>query len=279
MRDKNEMFKLIKDTALGDDRIRAALLCGSRADRAAQQDRYQDYDVVYVITETEPFYDNKDWLEMHFGTVLIMQQPEKMTLIPPEGDGRYIYLAIFEDGVRVDLCFCTSYDASSEPSVVLVDKDGIYQDAPVGKSYWLIERPTQTLFSDCSNEFWWCLNNAAKGIMRDEVPYVMRMLNEAVRDMLDQMTCWYIGCKNGFSVSAGKMGKYFKRYLPENLYRSYLKTYPGTGADELWRGLYAMCDLFSGLAAEVSAELGLVYNSEEETAMRNYLDGIRSGIY
>ncbi|MHB1485565.1 MAG: aminoglycoside 6-adenylyltransferase [Saccharofermentanales bacterium] len=41
------------------------------------------------------------------------------------------------------------------------------------------------LFS-CCNNFWWCLNNVAKGIARDELPYVMHMLNEVVRSELHE---------------------------------------------------------------------------------------------
>lgn len=52
---------------------------------------------------------------------------------------------------------------------------------------FLITAPTPEVYHDTCNEFWWCLNNVAKGITRDELPYVMEMYNHYVRNMLNQM--------------------------------------------------------------------------------------------
>lgn len=38
-----------------DDRIRAVFLNGSRANKNVPTDIYQDYDIVYVVTELESF--------------------------------------------------------------------------------------------------------------------------------------------------------------------------------------------------------------------------------
>lgn len=38
-----------------------------------------------------------------------------------------------------------------------------------------------------------CLNNVAKGIARDELPYAMEMYNCVVRNDLKDMIYWYIG--------------------------------------------------------------------------------------
>ena len=95
-------MELIIQTAQEDERIRAALLVGSRANPAVPRDKYQDYDITYFVKDVSPFYDNPDWIQAHFGRPAIMQAPEKMTLLPPEGDGHYTYLMIFEDGCRID---------------------------------------------------------------------------------------------------------------------------------------------------------------------------------
>ena len=60
-----------------------------------------------------------------------MQAPEKMTLLPPEGDGHYTYLMIFEDGCRIDLSFEDKpYVDDGEPAIPLLDKDGILPALP-----------------------------------------------------------------------------------------------------------------------------------------------------
>ena len=65
MRSEEEMMNLILQVAKDDD---------------APKDCFQDYDVVYVVTDTKPYYEKHDWIN-HFGTVLYMQMPEYMDLL------------------------------------------------------------------------------------------------------------------------------------------------------------------------------------------------------
>ena len=75
MRTEREMTDLILSAAKREDRIRAAYLNGSRANPAAPRDNFQDYDVVYVVTETAPFLADRAWLS-GFGTPLLVQEPD-----------------------------------------------------------------------------------------------------------------------------------------------------------------------------------------------------------
>lgn len=211
------MLDLIVGTAREDGRILAALMSGSRADVHAVKDKYQDYDIVYIVRDVAPFWDNREWLSEKFGKISVIQTPETMTLVPPDNNGKFVFLTIFEDGNRIDLTIAASLDIpEGEPAVVLLDKTGILSDIRPRDDYWFVKPPTEKLFRDCCNEFWWCLNNVAKGMARDELTYAMDMFNKPVRDMLNQMTDWYIGVRYDFKVSAGKMGKNYKRYLPRS---------------------------------------------------------------
>ncbi len=62
MRSETQMLELIRNTALEDERIRAAWLEGSRANPNVPRDIFQDYDVVYVVNETESFREDKHWI-------------------------------------------------------------------------------------------------------------------------------------------------------------------------------------------------------------------------
>ena len=55
MRSEEEMLTLITTIAAQDERIRAVMLNGSRANPAAKRDLFQDYDVVYFVTELDSF--------------------------------------------------------------------------------------------------------------------------------------------------------------------------------------------------------------------------------
>lgn len=77
MRSEAEMMRMIVETAKADERIRAVYMNGSRTNLNAVRDCFQDYDIVYVVTDTKPFYSDPDWIR-RFGTILLMQMPEYM---------------------------------------------------------------------------------------------------------------------------------------------------------------------------------------------------------
>jgi aminoglycoside 6-adenylyltransferase len=278
MRSEQEMMELIINVAKEDERIRAVLMVGSRANPNVAKDIYQDYDITYFVKDVAPFYDNTEWITEHFGKPVIMQKPENMTLLSPSGDGHFTYLMIFEDGNRIDLSIeFNPYIDDGEPAIILLDKDGFLPLLPTPTDkLWHIEPPTEKLFADCCNEFWWCLNNVAKGIARNELPYTMKMFNGYVRDMLNKMLEWYIGVDNYYSVSAGKFGKYFNKYLPKDLYEMYVKTYSDADYDKFWTSVFIACDLFHTAALHVSEHSGYSYNENEENGMRGYSNKIKS---
>lgn len=55
MRSEQEMMTMILDTARADERIRAVGMNGSRTNPDAPRDIFQDYDIVYFVTDMQPF--------------------------------------------------------------------------------------------------------------------------------------------------------------------------------------------------------------------------------
>ena len=82
MRSEQEILELIVDTARKDERIRAVIMNGSRVNPNAPRDFFQDYDVVYFVTDVAPFKNNYDWIK-RFGELMIMQLPDDMDDPPP----------------------------------------------------------------------------------------------------------------------------------------------------------------------------------------------------
>lgn len=76
MRTEEQMMKLILDTAKEDERILAVYMNGSRTNPNAPKDIFQDYDIIYVVTETESFQKDRTWID-RFGERLFMQYPEE----------------------------------------------------------------------------------------------------------------------------------------------------------------------------------------------------------
>jgi aminoglycoside 6-adenylyltransferase len=280
MRTEQVMMDLILGVATADERIRAVSMEGSRADPNAPKDKFQDYDITYYVSDIKPFFNNSDWVIEKFGKPLIMQMPEAMRW--PTGGGHFNYMMVYPDGNRLDLSFVhEKYIGDGEPSITLLDKDngnGFRPEMPsLNDTIWHIKPPDELFYYSCCNNFWWCLNNVAKGIARDELSYVMNMLNDVVRSELHDMIGWYIGTQSGFNLSVGKSGKYFKRYLSPELYVQYTATYSGSNYDNIWAAVYTMCDLFHTLALPVAAHFGFIYKQDEEDGIRKYLKIVKEG--
>ena len=72
-RSEQEMMEAILSTAREDERVRAVGLNGSRANPRARRDDFQDYDIVYLVTDMESFLANPGWVDV-FGPRIIMQR-------------------------------------------------------------------------------------------------------------------------------------------------------------------------------------------------------------
>jgi aminoglycoside 6-adenylyltransferase len=286
MRSEKEMMDLIIGVAEKDERIRAVYMNGSRTNPNIEKDLFQDYDIVYVVKETYPFINDKNWISI-FGEMAIMQLPDDNGNAWGENHDftqSYAWLMLFKDGNLIDLSmetidkahesFSKNYD---KLTMVLLDKDTILPKCPPpsDEDYW-IKKPTGEQYYAHCNEFWWCLNNVAKGIVRDELPYAMWMYNVIVREPLEKMIEWHIGIKNNFTLSAGKQGKFFKKYLSMELYEMYTKTYSNGEYDNFWTAIFTACELFKTIAPQVGEYLGFKYRENEEKGMMEYLEWMRS---
>ena len=109
MRTEIEMMSLILDFASKDDNIRGAYMNGSRAIPTIPKDEYQDYDVVFACVDIQRYLDDHSWIDQ-FGKIAILQEADKSdTLLydlPPRPQS-YIFLILYQDDVRTDLCFKT----------------------------------------------------------------------------------------------------------------------------------------------------------------------------
>lgn len=283
MRTEQEMMDIILRIAKEDERIRAAYMNGSRVNQNVIKDDYRDYDIVFTVTETAPFLADKNWIYC-FGDPLIIQEPDSNDLgwgVDHDFTRRYAWLMLFKDGTRIDLGIEIREETNvnyigDTLTVPLLDKDGLLPKIPPpNDSGYFIKPPAKEQYYGCCNEFWWCLNNVAKGLIRDQLPYAMRMYTETVHAELEKMIEWYIGTTHNFSVTSGMWGKYFKKYLLPEVYETFVKTYPCSDYECFWHAIGIACDLFHTLAVMVAKHLGFTYRQHEEDGMRTYLRMVR----
>ena len=282
MRSSNEIFSLITEIASADNRVRAVLLNGSRANPNARKDSFQDFDIVFIVTGMQSFLIDHSWIDV-FGERIILQMPDAMTIGNEEERDKisFGYLMLFKDGNRIDLTLfpldklATDFKKDSLTKVLL-DKDGLFSSIPEpGIADYLIKQPTQKEFTDCCNEFWWVSIYVAKGLRRNEITYAKEMLEMYVRPMFMQMIQWYIGFENQFSVPFGKAGRHMKNYISPDLYNQILTTYPDAQEETIWNSLFIMSGIFKKLAAIVVTKSAFLYNYEEEENVLSYLKKVR----
>jgi aminoglycoside 6-adenylyltransferase len=279
MRSEEEMLELIIGTARDDERIRAVILSGSRANPNAPRDPFQDFDIVYIVADVASFKNDRDWIK-RFGKTMIMQVPEEMQDPPPECEGGFAYLMQFSDGNRIDLSIYPleklADRARDSLSVLLLDKDGIVPPfAPANESDYLPLPPSAKAFSDCCNEFWWVCPYVAKGLWRGEVVYAKHMLDSALREELNKMLVWHIGLKTEFTANPGKLGRHFQRYLEPELWQQLLQTYSDADCEHTWEALFAMCGLFREVAVALANKMGFAYPKDDDMRVSAHLEHVR----
>ncbi|MDR2222517.1 MAG: aminoglycoside 6-adenylyltransferase [Flavobacteriaceae bacterium] len=272
---------LLKDKivsfAQANENIRAVILNGSRANSKVVPDAYQDYDIVYFVSDLEKI-NSETLIHQTFGTPIIQQLPDVMLLgnNPLAKSISYTYLMIFDDNSRLDLTLfplnqLAKYQADSL-SVVWIDKDDIFQNIPPASDVdYHVQRPSQREFTEVCNEFWWCTTNVAKGLARQEIVYAKDMMENVVRPMFLQLIAWKIGSENNFSVSVGKSGKYIKQYLSDAVYAKITATYCDATIENNWTALYSMCLFFQELQRELGQQLQLKVNTAEGNNSLSYL--------
>lgn len=283
MRSEKEMFDLILGVAKKDERIRAVYMNGSRTNPNVPKDIFQDYDIVYVVTETVSFIKDEAWIHT-FGDLLMIQEPDKNDKsvgVDMDFDRSYGYLMLFTDGNRIDLHIKTKDTmidgyVNDKLTVPLLDKDNILSRIPAPTDIdYHVKKETEPMFMSCCNDFWWCLQNVAKGIWRDELPYAKQMFEHVIRVRLDEMVSWWIGLKHDFQVSTGKMGKYFKNYLPKKYWEMYEKTYSDKNYENFWDSIFVTCELFRTLAEDVADHLLFTYPIDDDINMTKYLKHVK----
>jgi aminoglycoside 6-adenylyltransferase len=280
MRSEQEMLELILDTARNDERIRAVIMNGSRANSNARRDPFQDFDIVYIVTDVAAFWHNYEWIK-RFGEIMILQMPEDMQDPPPSRETGFMYLMQFMDGNRIDLGLYPLVKLNElgkdSLSLLLLDKDGIIEPfEPANESDYLPQPPTAKAFADCCNEFWWVCPYAAKGLWREEIPYAKHVVDQYVRDQLTKMVTWHIGVRTQFSRNPGKDGKYFEQYLEPELWELLLNTYSDASHAHTWEALFAMGNLFRKTALQVAEHFGFDYPHGDDERVSAHLKHVRT---
>lgn len=265
MRSEEIMYGLIMDTAQKDERIRGVILNGSRVNPQVKGDVFQDFDIVYVVTEIKSFLDDPHWIDI-FGEMLICQEPSSPMMnrvwpMDPDDMGTYTYLMQFADGNRIDLTLRplsmgTDFIKSDSLTRILLDKDGVFPEPePPSLASYSASEPDSQCYYACRNEFFWVSLYVAKGLCRQDLLYAKYHLDEVLLGELLRMMTWEAGFLHGFPICAGKCGKNLKSLLPDRFSR----LTPALACTDIavgWHSLWTLTQLFQESSEAVAGALG-----------------------
>lgn len=269
MRTEKKIVNLVLSVAQNDKRIRAVGINGSRTNPNVPKDEFQDYDIVYLVTDMDEFIQDRRWVDI-FGKRIMMQTPEAMSLFPPELGGWFSYLMLFEDGNRIDLMLIPVEDLdrylnNDQLIRILLDKDGTIPQLPLpSDKQFHVKKPSLSFYDDCCNEFWWTSTYVAKGLCRDELLYAAEHLSQYVLKSLLRMLSWKVGLETKFGVSVGKSYKYLKNYLDQETYSNLMQIYCMTTIQECWNSLFRACELFKSISVEVGHKMEFTFPDYDE---------------
>ncbi|WP_372630112.1 aminoglycoside 6-adenylyltransferase [Cohnella sp.] len=275
MRQEEEVFGRLLAFAERDARVRVVLLNGSRVNPNVAKDELRDYDVIYGVTDFASFAEDQSWIAAEFGELMIMQHNQA----EEDGEAWEIFLMLFTDGVRIDLSFRRADTvAGIEDSLtkVLLDKDGrMGEIPPPSERSYVTAKPDKREVEKAFNEIWWCSTNVAKGLVRGEIPYAKFMLDAVVRDAVVKLLSWHVGMNNGWTVNVGKAGRWLERFLPEELWTSYARTYADGDPERIWDALFETGRLTRAVGLAVADKLGCAYPLEEDRKVTEYMRQLR----
>lgn len=271
MRNEKKVLNQINEFARYNDEIRAVILNGSRVNPKKPIDELSDYDVIYLITGETDFRNNQSWIGT-FGELIIMQQDEFVN----DGINSYIFMMQFSDGVRIDLTFFPAkafkFQLNDSLKRKLLDKDNILGEFPEpDESVYLTRKPIKKEFDAVINEYLWVSLYVAKGLCRDQLCYVKHTHDVIVRGSLNKILEWYIGKLYNWNVNPGIYGKWFKNYLPAEIWKVIEKSYSGSDRDDIWKSLTETGVLVSKLGNELAKHLDYDYPQDVHDKVTRYL--------
>jgi|SRR5688572_11667467 len=253
------------------DSIRAMLLTSTRAVPNAPRDKYSDYDVILVVKDIHPFFENRSWLE-DFGKVLVAYW-DPIHLDPAHSIEKVASVIQYADGLKIDFTLWSvellqriieapklqaELDAGYR---VLLDKDHLTNDLqPPTYQAYIPTPPTNEMYQKAIEDFFSDAPYVAKCLLRGELFPVKWALDYDMKHVfLRLMLEWRIEIDHGWSIPVGALGKGLRKHLPREIWSQLEETYVGADMADNWEALFKTMALFRQVAIEVGEASGYAY--------------------
>jgi aminoglycoside 6-adenylyltransferase len=262
------------------DNVRAAILTSTRAVPGARVDKFSDTDVILVVTDIMPMYENRQWLS-DFGDVLVVcRDPiglqlglERCRFITQYADASKIDFTLWP----VDLLRRVAQAAQLEDELdvgyrILIDKDHLADSLPKPTYRAHIPtHPSHERFVTLVEEFFHEATYVAKHLWRGELLPTKFQLNGMKQFNLRQILEWRIELDHDWNLKLGASGKGLKKHISAERWSELERTYVGAAPEDNWNALYDTIVLFREVATEVAERLHYAYPQELDSRVVAYL--------
>jgi aminoglycoside 6-adenylyltransferase len=263
--------------------VRAMLLTSSRAIPNAPVDIFSDYDVILVVLDIHPFFEDRGWLQ-DFGQVLVSYW-DPIHPTPDYGIEQVSNLIQYADGLKIDFTLWPTEllrqiaKARNLPAgldagyTILVDKDHLMDDMTQPTYTAFIPKPpTDEAFQKVIEDFFSDAPYVAKCLWRDDLlPAKWCLDYDMKHNFLRQMVEWRLEIEHGWSAPVGALGRGLKKKLPPMIWSKLEETYVGAGINENWEALFKTIALFRELGIKVAEHLGYAYPLDLDQRVTNYV--------
>jgi aminoglycoside 6-adenylyltransferase len=268
---QDDVFNKLIRWAKERETIRVMLLTSTRAVPNATVDLLSDYDVILIVEDIHPFYEDRSWLE-DFGEVLVVYW-DPIYPDPEYGIEKTANVTQYADGLKIDFTLWpvellqkiirapllqAELDAGY---LVLLDKDNLTQGMkhPTHRAY-LPARPTNEVYQLLINDFFSDVPYMAKCLLRGELLPAKWCLDYDMKHVhLRPMLEWHMGLEHSWSVPTGSLGKGLKKRLSPEIWSQLEDTYADANIQDNWEALFRTIALFREIAMEVGTALGYKY--------------------
>jgi aminoglycoside 6-adenylyltransferase len=267
------------------DSVRAMILTSTRAAPDASPDPFSDYDVVVVVTDVAPYYEDRSWLE-DFGKVLVSYQDP---LKERPGGRTFAYITQYEDGLKIDFTLwpvevlARLADEAELPCdldvgyAVLVDKDRLSEGlAPPSYEAYVPDPPSEETYRKLVESFFHEATYVAKHLWRGDLLPMKYNLDHAMKQRdLRTMLEWRMEIDHDWSARPRAYGSRLGQSLPREIWSELERTYVGAGVDENWDALSRTVALFRRVAIDVADSLGVEYPRDLDRRVCRYLGEVK----
>jgi aminoglycoside 6-adenylyltransferase len=210
--------------------IRAMLLTSTRAIPGASVDIFSDYDVVLVVEDIHPFFEDRSWLE-DFGKVLVVYwdpihrdpdyEIEKVANVTQYAEGLKIDFTLWPVELMRKIVQAPALTAELDAGYrILMDKDGLSDGMkPPTYSAYIPVPPTDEAYQKWIEDFFSDAPYVAKCLLREELLPAKWCLDYDMKHVyLRPMLEWRVEVEHGWSIPVGSLGKGLKKRLPSEIW-------------------------------------------------------------